>query len=738
MSLVSELKRRNVFKVTAAYIIVAWLLLQVSDTLVPALRLPEWFHSGVAFLLIMGLPIAIVFAWAFELTPEGLRKEKEVDRSQSVAHKTGKKLDYAIIAVLAIAVVSLAGKLWFAEDDAATVITSTERKSIAVLPFDNRSADEEDAEFFAAGVHDELLTLLSRLGDLKVISRTSVERLDQDLSLPEIGALLGVVTVLEGQVQRAGDRLRINVQLINAAEGNHLWATTYDRELTASNVFDVQSDIARTIANELQVTLSPKDNALLRAVPTNSMEALQRYMLGRQLVERGTFESFEKAADYLSEATELDPNYAEAWVAIAYANSRMFQTGLIGLQDYIAAAAPSIDRALRINNALPEAHAELAALQWQSGDTIAAEASFKTALELGSENSQSLYSYGNYLRKTARPLEAVPVLKRALERNPLSVTTLFDLGKAEMYSGQPEQFIVRAQKILEIAPSSVHGYVANLQAYDWMGRFDLMWPWYIKSIASDPEDFEIWCHLGLYASYLGADDLIDPYLDRAVELGPREPAVLRCLVSVLRYRGQFDAAVDIARSALEEGLDDRWQSNEIFLRLVRDDALRSGNFDGAIFWYLDRHPELFLETPEIKTDNVNAAADLALLLQRAGEPNAASAIINAGLTWIQQTQPKGVHGYLINIADVELLALDGQTQAALDTLQQAVDSGWRSHWRSSFGNENLASLRSEPGFQQMTAQLEKDMAAQLEAIRALPNMGEFDLRPGVLTPVLPR
>jgi len=206
--------------------------------------------------------------------------------------------------------------------------------------------------------------------------------------------------------------------------------------------------------------------------------------------------------------------------------------------------------------------------------------------------------------------------------------------------------------------------------------------------------------------------------------------VLRCYVSVLRYRGQFDAAVDIARSALEEGLDDRWQSNEIFLRLVRDDALRSGNLDDAKFWYLDRHPELFLDAPEIKISNVNPAADLALLLQRAGESTAASALINAGLAWIKQTQPEGVHGYVINIADVELLALDGQTQAALDTLQQAVDTGWRSHWRSVFGNETLASLRNEPRFQQITAQLEQDMATQFEAIRALPNMGEFDLRSG--------
>jgi TolB-like protein len=728
LSLFNELKRRNVFKVAAVYVVVGWLLLQVSDTLVPALHLPTWFHSGVAFVLIMGFPVAIIFAWAFELTPEGLKKEKEIDSSQSIAHKTGRQLNFVIIAVLAIAVVFLLGKTWLADDSASVDTAAVVEQSIAVLPFENRSADAENAEFIAVGVHDELLTLLSKLGGLKVISRTSVERLDQDLSIPEIGALLGVATVLEGQVQRAGDRLRINVQLINATREDHLWATTYDGELSASNIFDVQSDIARMIADELHLQLSASDDRVLDTAPTSSTEALQDYMLGRQLVERGKFESFEQAVRYFTEATEIDPNYAEAWVAIAYTKNRMFQTGLIDLQGYVAGAEPAISRALEINNTLPEAHAELAILQWLTGDIDAAEASFKKALDLGSGDSRSLASYGNYLRMTGRPREAIPVLKKSLEGNPLSVETLFELGKAEMYAGQPEQFQIRAQKILEIDPLSVHGYIANLQANHWMGRYDLMWPWYIKSMASDPEDYELWGHLAMYSSYVGGTEWVDRYMDRALELGPNEPAVLRSYVIVLQRRGEFDAAVEIARDALEAGLADRWQSNEVFLRFVRDDVLRSGNFEDAMTWYRDRHPELFLDTPGIAVGNVNAAADLALLLQRAGESAAADTIIDAGLAWFRRTQPEGVHGYLVGIVDVEFLALDGQTQAALDTLQQAVDSGWRSHWPAIIRNKTLDSLRDEPQFQQITAQLEEDMARQLKAIRALPNMGELDLR----------
>ncbi len=725
---VQELRRRNVFRVALVYVVVSWVLMQIGDVMFPALRLPEWTTSMLVAFLILGFPVAMVFAWAYEVTPDGIKRTEDVDPGQSITRTTGQKINHLIIAVLAVAVVLLLGNIWFDKDSPDTPVVFGTDKSIAVLPFENRSADEENAEFFAAGMHDELLTLLSKLGDLKVISRTSVQRLDENLSIPEIGSLLGVATVLEGQVQRAGDRLRINVQLIRTSEEDHIWATTYDRELTASNIFDVQSSIARIIASELHVQLSASDNTLLDTVPTNNTEALQYYMLANQLVERGNFESYEQAVRYLTEATELDPHYADAWAALAHAHNRMFQTGVVSFQEYVDAAGPALARALDVNSALPQAHAQLAAIRWQSGDFDGAEESFKTALRLGPGDSQSLYAYGNYLRTTGRLKEAIPVLEKALEGNPLSIDTLFELGKVEMYSGMPEQFIARANKILEIDPASVHGYVAKLQAYDWMGRFDLMWPWYIKSMESDPEDYELWAHLGMYSSYLGATDWVDPYLDRALEMGPNEPVVLMCHASVLTLQGQHDAAAEIARSTLKAGFTDRWRSGEVFLRIVRDAALRSGNFDEARSWYLDRHPELFLNTPQIRMGNINAAADLALLLRRAGEPAIANRIIDAGLDWMRRTQPEGVYGYVINIVYVELLALDGQVQAALDALQQAVDSGWTLHWPLIFSNETLGSLRDEPQFQQITARLEKEMATQLEAIRALPYMGELDLR----------
>jgi TolB-like protein/cytochrome c-type biogenesis protein CcmH/NrfG len=728
LSLFQELKRRNVFRVAAAYIIVGWLLLQVSDTLVPALHLPEWFNSGVAFILIIGFPLALILAWAYEITPDGLKKESEVDRSQSITSQTGRKLDFTIIAVLAIAIVFLASKLWLGNDPVSTAPATAPDRSIAVLVFENSSADEEDAGFFAAGVHDELLTLLSNISDLKVISRTSVKNLDPNLSIPEIGRLLNVATVLEGQVQRAGDRLRINLQLIDARQEDHLWATTYDRELTAENVFDVQSDIARTVSDALHAELSSSDEELLNEVPTRNTQALDRYLLGRQLLDQGSFESFRQAERNFREATELDPQYVQAWIAIADTASQMLQTGMIGLQEYIATATPVIERALELNERLPEAHAQQGVLYWRTGDLDAAEAAFISALELKPGYSKTAATYGIYLRFTGNPEEAISLLEQALRDDPLSTEILFNLGKAEMYAGRPEKNVQYSERIRQIEPTSVYGYTSALQAYLWLGRFDLAIPWFVKFFEVDPDDFEIWGHLGWNYHMLGAGEWGDRYLDKALEIAPNEPAVLKCYAYALVQQDRFPEALAIAQRALEADMDDRWYSNSVFLRLVRDDALVTGDLGPSRQWYLKVHPELFESAPTISVDNIYAAADLSLLLQRNGEAEQADRIIQAGLAWYQQTQSAAMHGYLTSIVDVSLLALSGDDASALNALGEAAEEGWKYDWRWHLANKNLDSIRSQPRFAEIEARFERETAEQLLVLRALPDMGAFDLR----------
>ena len=727
-SFIQELRQRNVFRVAIIYIVVSWLLMQIGDVMFPALLLPAWTTTMLVAFLLLGAPLALILAWAYEVTPDGVVRTEDVPREQSITADTGQKINRMIIGVLALAVIFLLAKNWMTGDEAPLQPTSVLDKSIAVLPFKNQSASTENAGFFAAGMHDELLTLLSRLGDLRVISRTSVERLDPNLNIPEIGALLGVATVLEGQVQRAGNRLRINVQLIDTLAEGHLWANTYDRELTAENIFDVQSDIARTIADSLHAELSASDEEVLRAIPTANIDALQRFMLGRQHWHRSSFASLRTAVTYFQEATEHDPEYAQAWAAIAAAASQSFQTGAIDLQEYKALAEPAVTRALSINNKLAEVHAELATLQWQSGNIELAEMSFQTALKLDPNQAWSLHSYGTYLRKTGRSDEAIPILERALQGDPLSPLILSELGKAAMYAGQPEKTLMYAKRILEIDPSSVHGYTGHLQAYVEMGRLDLGIPWFIKMVANDPDDFESWAHLSYWLHMVGEPEWSVRYMDGALRRGANEPAVLKNQVQSLMLQDKSVAATAIARQALSSDLEDRWYSDRIFLRQMRDAAFQSGDLDSGLEWYRNRHPELLGNAPDFSVGNINSAADLALLLRRASKADEAATLIAAGIQWYEQAIPNGVYGSRTGIAYVDLLALNGERQAALDALRAAVDYGWRYGWPWYLASKNLDSIREAPEFQAIVAELDADMATQLAAIRALPDMGEYDLR----------
>jgi len=727
-SFFQELKRRNVFRVAIIYIVVSWLLMQIGDVMFPALLLPDWTGRMLVAFLLLGLPIAFIFAWAYEITPDGIKKTVDIVPGESITSVTGRKIDFLIIAVLVVAVAMLGLRVWTNDESSPSELAAVTARSIAVLPFKNQSAGAENAEFFAAGVHDELLTLLSKLGDLRVISRTSVERLDPKLSIPEIGQLLGVATVLEGQVQRAGDQLRINVQLISVSADGPLWANIYDRELTAENVFDVQSNIARTIADSLHAELSDSDEAVLNTAPTRNLEALEHYMLGRQVWGRGSFDALAQAGQHFVLATTLDTNYAEAWAALARLHNAMFQTGLIDLQEYVAVAEPAIARAIEIDGHLAEAHSDLGSLLWQTGDIVAAEESFRTSLEMNSNSPENLYAYGSYLRFTGRPLDAIPILEKALEGDPLSTRIRFEIGKAQMYAGRPERFIVQAKKILDINPSSIHGYVGYLQAYVSMGRLDLMWPWYIKAMDVGPADHELWAYLAYYSELLGAHEWVDPYLSRAKELGPGTPTVAARTAHILALRGRAEEALPIAREALATNLANRMSSKSVFLRFVRDEALRSGRFDEAMAAYRKHYPELMFDRPEVAIGNIFAASDLALLLRRSGKATEAEALIDAAINWYERSQFNGVHGDLTAIGDVHLFALNGDKQKALDTLAVVVADGWTSDWRWHMSNPNLDSIRDEPEFQELVLQLEGEMATQLAAIRALPDMGEHDLR----------
>ncbi len=247
-SFFAELKRRKVYKVAVAYAIVGWLVMQIASQIFPFFEIPNWAVRLVVLLLVIGFPVALILAWAFELTPEGIKRAEDVDLSKSIRRKTGRKLDFFIIAVLLLIIAGLLFQRL--HPNVSPAVSSSLDKSIAVLPFDSLSRDPDNA-YFTEGIQEEILTRLAKIGDLKVIARTSTQQYQsKPANLSEIAKQLSVANILEGSVQRSADQVRVNVQLIKAATGAHLWADTFDRKLT--DIFAVESDIAKTIADTLQ------------------------------------------------------------------------------------------------------------------------------------------------------------------------------------------------------------------------------------------------------------------------------------------------------------------------------------------------------------------------------------------------------------------------------------------------------------------------------------------------------
>ena len=327
----AELKRRNVIRMTGLYLVGAWLIVQVAGTVLPMFGAPEWLPRTIVVLLAIGFVPAVILSWVFELTPQGLKRENDVAPERSIAPQTGRRMDRTIIVVLVLALGYFAfDKFVLTPRREAALVSSAlpnesksviNTKSIAVLPFENRSEDKANA-YFADGIQDEILTRLSKIADLKVISRTSTQHYKSaPENLSEIARQLGVAHILEGSVQKSGDAVRVNVQLIKAANDSHLWADTFDRKLT--DIFSVESEVAKAIADQLRAKLTGQEEQVIAAKPTENVEAYDAYLRGLAywLKPGYTLANALSAQKYLKEAVRLDPKFALAWALLSYTDA---------------------------------------------------------------------------------------------------------------------------------------------------------------------------------------------------------------------------------------------------------------------------------------------------------------------------------------------------------------------------------------------------------------------------------
>jgi TolB-like protein/lipoprotein NlpI len=464
LSFYAELKRRNVFKVAIVYSAVAWLLLQVSDTLGPALRLPEWFVSAVIFLLILGFPIAIIFAWAFDLTPEGLKRETKADPAAPEAEQTSRKSNHIVVAALVLALsYFVIDKVVFdsgwdtagtstadqvAQQQPAEIESAKADNSIAVLPFVNMSSDEEQ-DYFSDGLSEELLNLLARIPELKVAARTSSFSFkDEDLAIPEIASRLKVAHVLEGSVRKHGNQIRITAQLIQADNGYHLWSETYDRQL--DNIFQVQEDIAVAVVDALRITLLGEVPKTRKTDP----KAYQLFLEGQYLKRQLSSDSLNRAVEAFKQAVEIDPAYVPAWAELADTYIWGGRSDELSRKEVTALADQAIQIAISTDPDYAFAY-YVRGISWffTKHNFNQGVEDFQHALELDPDDAFLVAAIGKGALLTGKFDLAITQYKTALAMEPVVPEFYWFLGRAYLSSGRLDDAEATFRKLSSLSQS---------------------------------------------------------------------------------------------------------------------------------------------------------------------------------------------------------------------------------------------------------------------------------------------
>ena len=608
-SFFEELKRRNVYRVAVAYAIVFWLLLQLVDIVLPIIGLPDWAPKLVLTMLLVGFPIALIFAWAFELTPEGLKREKEVDRSQSITGNTGHKLDRMIIGVLVVAIgLLLADKFLLtdapvdaekvAEEVVAeeVVVEPDVMPSIAVLPFTNMSADESSG-YFSDGLADTLLHMLAQIGEIRVAARTSSFQFrDQSVDISEIGSQLNVSTVLEGSVQRSGDKIRVTAQLIDVSNGFHLWSGNFDRDL--DNVFAIQDEIANEVVKALKVSLLGDSVEELGSDQTDNFDAYTKYLLAINDLEYATVESLNRAVNSLQGAIRLDPEYARAYATLGRTYLFMNDYGVMNLDQSTAAARNMASTALELSEDSSEALAVLGLAELLNGNLDIAGQWLRRATEVGPNDATALAAYGRYLMRDAQPAEAIEVLRKLQRLNPLSETGYFQLAAAYAIVGQHEAANETAEALLTIRPNAPNSYAAKTYVQAKQGKWAAAAATIQRIIELDPDDPEGPGLLGQFYLFMEMPDEASRMFDRAIEVDMEHP-VSRMAPLLRNYYSQQNEAenVRLAQKLLSDGVDDRRGARTVAFVVLADSAAKTGRHDIVLEALDNLYPHLFDDPP---------------------------------------------------------------------------------------------------------------------------------------------
>jgi TolB-like protein/Flp pilus assembly protein TadD len=650
MSLYHELKRRNVFRVAIAYLALAWVVTEVASTLFPTFGIPDW---GLRFLVIMfalGLVPALIISWVYEITPEGLKREKDVVRDASITRLTAKRLDMFTIGLIVVALAFiLADRLWLSprinqqSAVSAEVATGTLQvpqpdesqyptNSVAVLPFANMSADENTA-YFSDGLADTLLHMLAQVPGLRVPARTSSFKFrDYAGDISEIGDTLNVGAVLEGSVQLYGEKIRVMTQLIDTRTGYHLWSGNYDQNL--SDVFAVQDTIARAVVSALRLTLLDETQERLDQTRSENVEAYTEYLLGIDNMNPSTTESLERAAAHMQKAIELDPGYAQAYSTLGSIYLSMMNYGSIGYTEGKARAKEAATRALEIAPESSEALAVLGYVELSDNNQETAGQLLQKAIENGPNDVLALTYYGIRVQSQLRYAEAGDIFQRALDLDPLDDTSYWRLAGSLFFQKrfpEAQELYARWRKAI---PESVNLSGFKATGYALQGKYAAALQTMLTNPVDDPRDPEIPANIAWQYLLMDMPDEAREWFDKAIEVNPGHSVSLVAPLWLNFYQQQNEEeSVRLARELLANRIEWRRGAVPVVVFALLEHAAKSGQYEILLELLDNLYPNLFDDPPYDVERSWYAAFMVGLALVQSGDTDRGRHLLRAYLEY---------------------------------------------------------------------------------------------------------
>jgi len=677
MSLFAELKRRNVFRVGVAYLIGAWLLAQIADLIIDNIGAPDWVMKSLFLVLAIGFFLSLFFAWAFEMTPEGVKREADIDRSQSIVRETGHKLNRTIMFVLVLALGYIA---WdkLSEPTLPAVAPTAEQqtidKSIAVLPFVNMSADE-DNEYFSDGLSEELLNLLAKVDGLKVAARTSSFKFkNTGADITEIGEKLNVATVLEGSVRKSGNHARITAQLIKVDDGFHLWSETYDRDL--DNIFEVQDEIAKAIVDALKLPLLGHDAQPITTTSAENFAAYDLYLLGRHQARNYSEQGFKRANDYYLASLESDPSFAPALAGLADGYIFLADYGDLPQGEAQQLARSAAEKALTINPDSPEAHASMGLLLYNVSRYREADTHFLKALQVNPNHVNALLWHRNSLSSQFRNTEALSIINRAMSVDPLShaVRRTYALQLTQMMRyddavGQIQSFI--ATNPDDPMPYEVWGDLLRRK-----GLPQNSIPMYRNAHRLRPGDIYMAAQNTDAGLQLDDEPLVSYWLEEARNRGADGQWTRTAENLVMYARGDFDGLLRQVDQLLES------LPGERTLLLYRSAALIDmGELDAAKeTLQLALSSSGYEPGQDLMGNELLTAVQLANIFDITGNIENRDLLLSEILKLVKQLRRDEPPNTILVLISASVASIQNDLPGMLRELESAVAHGFRSHW----------------------------------------------------------